>query len=123
MGKCDKCSYLVMEGGDRVPFGSTWATLPVSKYCDCPDVPDDEIDAYCEQTNFGENCKFFHSKESELDDKIDMNYGKLEATFYDFIGELGVAVESGLLDRGDETSIVELGTNLLARAKERYNAG
>lgn len=56
------------------------------------------------------------------DDEIDMNYEKLEEAFYNFVGELGVAVESGLLERGDERSIVALGKSLLARAKERYNA-
>lgn len=59
---CDMCDFQVCEGGDCVPYGSGVAYLPVSKYCGCPDVPEDQIDAYCEQTDFGAKCNFFKAR-------------------------------------------------------------
>ena len=62
---CDECEFQVCEGGDCVPFGSDVAYLPTVKYCDCPLVPEGDIDEICEKTNFGVSCKFFNWRKKD----------------------------------------------------------
>lgn len=59
---CDECVHLESDGGDAVPYGSTTANLPECKYCVCPDVSEDDIDAYCEATDFGKKCHHFKQR-------------------------------------------------------------
>lgn len=60
---CAECTLLEKDGGDLVTYGSTTVNLPECKYCVCPDVSEDDIDADCEATDLGKTCHHFQKKD------------------------------------------------------------
>lgn len=60
---CAECTFFEKDGGDPVPYDLTTVNLPECRYCVCPDVSEDDIDAYCEATDFGKTCPHFQKKD------------------------------------------------------------
>lgn len=64
---CHNCAHYEVEGGDSVPYGSTFATLPVDEYCTHPitdSMSDEELDAFYEKhMKNSHQCPYWEGRE------------------------------------------------------------
>jgi hypothetical protein len=57
----EKCKYVIITGGDAVPYGATVAYLPDSYECDNPNVPDEFIDS--DDFSCDSSCPYYITEE------------------------------------------------------------